>query len=360
MVYFRDNAVTYPDDKWVLGRWLGPSIRVGPVLCAKLLKGNGQRVYRLSYQHLTEDEVNNPEEVKKRDDFDRRIEIKLGPATKLLDFDDEGQTPVFQLYEDDDDRVIDHAKETEEESSPISFDNYIGTEVTLPRGDKMVSGTVKSRVKVHEGDPIGIANRNPILDTRVYEVQFTDGGRVEFGANVIAECMYTQCDVEDKQFRLMEAIIDHKMTDDAVQKEDMYFMLRGRQHMKCTTKGWMLCVQWKDKSTSWEKLSDMKESYPVEVAEYATALGIQDEPDFAWWAKAVLQKQQRIIAAVNRQYHKTTHKFGIHVPKTIKEALDLDKENGNTLWWDAIMKEMKSVRIAFCILSKDEKPTVDS
>ena len=29
---------------------------------------------------------------------------------------------------------------------------------------------------------------------------------------------------------------------------------------------------------SWEKLSDMKESYPVEVAEYATALGIQDEP----------------------------------------------------------------------------------
>ena len=48
-VYFRDNAVTYPDDKWVLGRWLGPSIGVGPVPCVKLLKGNGQRVYRSSY-----------------------------------------------------------------------------------------------------------------------------------------------------------------------------------------------------------------------------------------------------------------------------------------------------------------------
>ena len=70
-VYFHDNAVTYPDDKWVLGQWLGPSIGVGPTLCAKLLKGNGQRVYRSSYQHLTEDEVNNPEEVKKRDDFNR-------------------------------------------------------------------------------------------------------------------------------------------------------------------------------------------------------------------------------------------------------------------------------------------------
>ena len=46
-VYFRDNAVTYPDDKWI-GRWLGPSIGVG-TLRAKLLKGNGQRVYRSSY-----------------------------------------------------------------------------------------------------------------------------------------------------------------------------------------------------------------------------------------------------------------------------------------------------------------------
>ena len=194
------------------------------------------------------------------------------------------------MYEDDDDGAIGHAKEAEEEPTPISFDNYIGAEVTLPRGDEMVSGTVKSRVKDHEGDPVGIDNWNPILDTRVYEVEFTDGGQVELGTNIIAECLYTQCDVEGKQFHLMEAIVDHKMTDDAVQKEDMYFMLRGTQHMKRTTKGWMLCVQWKEKSTSWEKLSDMKESYPVEVAEYATAIGIQDEPTFAWWAKAVLWK----------------------------------------------------------------------
>ena len=55
-----------------------------------------------------------------------------------------------------------------------------------------------------------------------------------------------------------------------------------------------------------------------------------------------------------------TRKFGICVLKTVKEALDLDKENGNTLWWDAIMKEMKSVCIAFHILSNDEKPAVGS
>ncbi len=36
--------------------------------------------------------------------------------------------------------------------------------------------------------------------------------------------------------------------------------------------------------------------------------------------------------------------------KTIKEALDLDRQNGNTLWPDAIAKEMKEVFIAFNIL----------
>jgi hypothetical protein len=38
------------------------------------------------------------------------------------------------------------------------------------------------------------------------------------------------------------------------------------------------------------------------------------------------------------------------VPKTVKEALALDRKNCNTLWADAIPKEMKEVRIAFDIL----------
>ena len=31
----------------------------------------------------------------------------------------------------------------------------------------------------------------------------------------------------------------------------------------------------------------------------------------------------------------------------VKEAFDIDKENGNTLWWDAIMQKMKNVRPEF-------------
>ncbi len=43
-------------------------------------------------------------------------------------------------------------------------------------------------------------------------------------------------------------------------------------------------------------------------------------------------------------------KFDIEMPKTIKNALELDKNNGNTFWADAIAKEVKDICIAFKIL----------
>ena len=48
----------------------------------------------------------------------------------------------------------------------------------------MVSGTVKSRVNNFEGWPIGKADKNPILDTRVYNVKFSDGENAELGVNI--------------------------------------------------------------------------------------------------------------------------------------------------------------------------------
>ena len=44
------------------------------------------------------------------------------------------------------------------------------------------------------------------------------------------------------------------------------------------------------------------------------------------------------------------HKFGIELPKTVEQALALDAKNGNTLWVDAISKEMENVRMAFKVL----------
>jgi hypothetical protein len=37
------------------------------------------------------------------------------------------------------------------------------------------------------------------------------------------------------------------------------------------------------------------------------------------------------------------YKFGIEVPKGIKNAIDLDKNNGNNLWQGAIRTELKQL-----------------
>jgi len=115
-------------------------------------------------------------------------------------------------------------------------------------------------------------------------------------------------------------------------------------------------VKWKDESTSWETLADLKESYPIQVAEYAVCQPIDNEPAFAWWVPFTLRKRTRIIAAVNKRYIKRTHKFGIEVPKTIKRALEIDKENGNSLWRDVIAEEIQAMKIAFKMIEDGQKP----
>jgi hypothetical protein len=49
------------------------------------------------------------------------------------------------------------------------------------------------------------------------------------------------------------------------------------------------------------------------------------------------------------------HKFGVRFPKSVEQAIAIDKQNGNSLWWDAICTEMKNVRPAFDIWEQHEK-----
>ena len=116
-------------------------------------------------------------------------------------------------------------------------------------------------------------------------------------------------------------------------------------------------MKWKDDSTSWERLANLKESFPVEVANYAVSNGIDSDPAFAWWwVLFTILRRNRIIAAVNSRYHKWTHKFGIEVPKTWDGCLRLAEEAGNTLWQDAVCKEVTKVRVALQVSGGNETP----
>ena len=74
---------------------------------------------------------------------------------------------------------------------------------------------------------------------------------------------------------------------------------------------------------------------------------IAEEPAFAWWVRPVLKKRDRIIKKVKTKYWDKRIKYGIAMPKSVKEALEIDEMTGTTFWRDAIEKEMKNVAVAF-------------
>ena len=86
-----------------MGRYLGPSIDVGPALTAKILKQNGEVVHRSTYRGLTPEEIVNPVEQATMESFNESIEVKLGPKASVDDFKDLGidEPPIFEKYKDD-------------------------------------------------------------------------------------------------------------------------------------------------------------------------------------------------------------------------------------------------------------------
>ncbi len=64
------------------------------------------------------------------------------------------------------------------------------------------------------------------------------------------------------------------------------------------------------------------------------------------------------MKSTHKRYLKRRHKFGIRVPKTVEEALRIDRSTKTTFWRDAIHKEMKNNCLAFMFLEEDESVTI--
>jgi hypothetical protein len=360
-VKFLDTAAKFPVSKIQLGRDLGSAIDIGPIMARKILKNNGSVMYRTSVRSLTPDEIQSPTEQKEREEFDIAIEKKFGASMDKNYFKDDPDytefvTPTYDCYEDDEvsSYKMPYIDDIKEENDVDTYDQYVGAHVRVPIGDEIRSGEVVRRKRDLDETVRGRANYNPMLDTRTYEIEFPDGHSDEYTANVIAENMYSQCDIEGRTYNLMEGIVDHKTDVHAIESADMYTKHGSKKQARKTTKGCNLCVEWKYGTKSWEHLEDLKESNRIEVDEYAAAKSLLYAPAFVWWARHFLKKCSRIIADVTKRYHKRTHKFGIEVPKSWDDCERLEKENDNTLWQDTARKEMKNVRIAFKILNGEE------
>ncbi len=67
------------------------------------------------------------------------------------------------------------------------------------------------RKRDNDGNAVGRTHSNPILDTRVFEVQFSDGHVGEYATNIIAENIYATIDDDEYETLLLHNIIDHRV-----------------------------------------------------------------------------------------------------------------------------------------------------
>ena len=121
--------------------------------------------------------------------------------------------------------------------------------------------------------------------------------------------------------------------------------------------------------------SVIKKDRPIEVAKYIKNQVIEDKRGgkYNTWAKKILIRTQRVIKRMRRSHNISRinriyklkqikinrmsqnkrnekkglrTKFGIKVPRNVKEALIFDAENKTTEWADAIAKEMMALEAA--------------
>jgi len=340
---------TFPEQEKHLARWIGIAHRVGQAMCYWLLPKSGIPIARTTIQAISEMELSQDNIKEQLKDYDEVIRQKLSTENDLSSY--------IQLYREDcendliDDKELPESKEVDS-IEPDMYDELLMTQPMLIRDGRMEHATIIGRKRDNDGNLIGKYDANPLSNTRVYLAEFPDGLIAEYSANTVVKAIYNDVNDDGYNEAFLVDIIGHERTNEAITN------MEADQNTRHTTKGWNICLSWDDGSTSWHTLSDVKNSYTTQLAEYALMNNLQNEPAFKWWVKPTIRRKKRILKATKTRYAKRTHKFGIKVPQTVEEALQIDVDTKTTFWHDTIKKEMINNRAAFKFLEEDENVPV--
>jgi hypothetical protein len=152
----------------------------------------------------------------------------LGPDVVNLDPDPENLDP----WEDEDGPSFPELDD-ELEAAEAAGDFLVNSKVLLPVGNSQVLARVLHRRWDADVKVVGTAHHNPALDSRIYEVRFPDGSTEELAANVIADAIYAQCDVDENQYVLLDAIMDYRKDPSvAVALDAQVTILDGKKLVK--------------------------------------------------------------------------------------------------------------------------------
>ena len=176
LIWYYTPVAEFPHQKKTIGRWLGVAENCTDDLAYTILPKSCKVVVRKDVWAVTKDELADPIIQAEIAEVDKLIQERLSPTgdasledLPLPDYDVFAEDSEMEPFDEE------AVKPEADEFTPEAYDEYLTARVMVPRGGEATSAIVRRRKRDHDGQPIGLRNTNPIMDTREYEVEFPDG-----------------------------------------------------------------------------------------------------------------------------------------------------------------------------------------
>ena len=106
-------------------------------------------------------------------------------------------------------------------------------------------------------------------------------------------------------------------------------------------------VSWEDGTETWEPLNIIGKDDPATTALYAKEHNLLETPGWKFLRRTARRAKflQRMLNQSQRQqmHDAVRYKFGVRVPRNLKEAIVLDRENSDTQWQDSVALELSQL-----------------
>ena len=188
-----------------LGCWLGVCKNIGTGMVYYILQQNGYVISHSTIHILSKEEWLDENEHKQCDEFEEeeyKILGSLDESLVHLAANDEMEEPLTG-----DVPAADVNPGNNEVYNP---NELMGMEVYLSHGDHTEIPKDLGWKRNADGNFMGWKHSNPILDSRVFVVEFTDGEQKDIGYNILVEHLHSQMDDEGNVYKLFRGIIGHQ------------------------------------------------------------------------------------------------------------------------------------------------------
>jgi hypothetical protein len=348
-VYFHNPTHDFPEigGNERLGRWLGRAQDYGDKMCYYILDVETEQIIVRSMVRSAEqtDRPNKGLDQQKPRDSDEKDDEDNEDSEDDKDSEDnenskpKGSCPIVTYYGNAETQelagspTINQHHEVQQLDPEDLIDLYIYDDYNNRKGGlTKMRGQVKQRV-----------------DDTSYRVAFDNGKQRTYEYEEII-AMANRDDEDGVERWTYEKILNHRWSPEKGRK--------GKIDVQIKWAGY--------EDPTWEPMEMIKCDDPVTLAKYADDHNLTEKSNWKWTRRYVKNKKKlnrmyRQVIMCKKKSFGIKFQFGIRVPRTTKEAYQLDQLNKDHLWAEAIDKEVKSLYDEFeCFKLVEEGEDVPS